>query len=204
MLYLAKPWNKTNSPSLGPSACPAPRPASRLVSPAPRRLPRVGTAGREHAAHPLLDWLLFLPSHGARPGPGWGWGALGTGHAGLGRGQNFPVFYPFATWSPIERNGTLRANRREWPGSGPPARPQESCPLRGGEGKSSRNQRRNRRGRGSCQQTRLHHVTRQRHRNTRQRTRLHSRQGGGWGRREPGATHLVLCGAGWGWGRVNA
>lgn len=27
---------------------------------------------------------------------------------------------------------------------------------------------------------------------------------GGGGRREPGATHLVLCGAGWGWGRVNA
>lgn len=75
------------------------------------------------------------------------------------------MFYPFATWSPIERNGTLRANRRGWPGSGPPARPQESCSLWGGEGKSSRNQWRNRRGRGSCQQTRLYHVTRQRHRN---------------------------------------
>ena len=32
---------------------------------------------------------------------------------------------------------------------------------------------------GSCQQTRLHHVTRQRHGNTRQRTRLHSGQGQG-------------------------
>lgn len=108
-----------------------------------------------------------------------------TCRAGWG-GQNFPVFYPFATWSPIERNGTLRANRRGWPGSGPPARPQESCPLLGGEGKSSRNQQRNRRGKGSCQQTRLHHVTRQRHGNTRQRTRLHSGQGAGWGEKGAG------------------
>jgi hypothetical protein len=85
----------------------------------------------------------------------------------------------------------LRANRREWPGSGPPARPQESCPLWGGEEESSRNQRRNREGgRGSCQQTRLHHVTRQRHRNTRQRTRLHSGQGVG---REKGAGGHPSC-----------
>lgn len=156
--------------------------------------------------HPAVGLVAIspVPRGPTRPGVGVG-GLWGQDMQGRGGGQNFPVFYPFATWSPIERNGTLRANRRGWPGSGPPARPQESCPLRGGEGKSSRNQRRNRRGRGSCQQTRLHHVTRQRHRNTRQRTRLHSRQGGvGWGRREPGATHLVLCGAGWGWGRVNA
>lgn len=46
-----------------------------------------GTEGSEHTGHPLLDWLLFLPSHGTRPGPGWGWGALRTGHAGLGWGH---------------------------------------------------------------------------------------------------------------------
>lgn len=64
-----------------------------------------------------------------------------------GRGSEFPVFYPFATWSPIERNKTLRANRRV-ARLRPPARPQESCPLRGGEEESSRNQWRKREGQG--------------------------------------------------------
>lgn len=135
-----------------------------MCCPSPRRPSHVGTEGSEHAARPLLDWLLFLPFHGAQPGPGWGWGDR-TCRAGA-RGHNFSVFYPFATWSPIERNGSLRANRSGWPGSGPLARPQESCPLWRGEGKSSRNQWRNRRGRGSCQQTQLHHVTHQQHGNT--------------------------------------
>lgn len=127
MLYLAEPWIKAPYPAWV-------YPPVRLCLPPRLPLPTApvprGTEGSDHTARPLLDWLLFLPSHGARPGPGWGWGALGTGHAGRGGGgQNFPVFYPFATWSPIERNGTLRANRRGRPGSGPPARPQESCPL---------------------------------------------------------------------------
>lgn len=144
---------------------------------------RPGWGQKEVSTQHARCWIgcYFSRPTGPDPARGGGGGLWGQDMQGRGGGQNFPVFYPFATWSPIERSGTLRANRRGWPGSGPPARPQESCPLQGGEGKSSRNQRRNRRGRGSCQQTRLHHVTRQRHRNTRQRTRLHSRQGGAGG-----------------------
>lgn len=121
--------------------------------------PLVGTEGSEHTASRCWISCYFSRPTGPQPARvGVGGSGDRTCRAGVG-GQNFPVFYPFATWSPIERNGTLRANRRGWPGSGPPARPL-GVPARGGEGKSSRNQRRNRRGRGSCQQTRLHHVTR--------------------------------------------
>lgn len=177
-----------------------PLPPSTLSPPPHGACPTRGQ--KEVSTQHARCWIgcYFSRPTGPDPARGGGGGLWGQDmQGGVGGGQNFPVFYPFATWSPIERNGTLRANRRGWPGSGPPARPQESCPLQGGEGKSSRNQRRNRRGKGSCQQTRLHHVTRQRHGNTRQRTRLHSGQGlgvGGEGSRGP----PILSSAGRAWG----
>lgn len=204
MLYLAKPWIKTPYPSLCPSTSPAPQPTSHHVSPPPDGawpMCRQKEVSTQHAR----CWIgcYFSRPTGPDLARGGGGGLWGQDMQGGWAGQNFPVFYPFATWSPIERNGTLRANRRGWPGSGPPARPQESCPLWGREAKSSRNQRRNRRGRDSCQQTRLRHVTRQRHGNTRQRTWLHSGHRVGGGEGSQGHPSCPLWGR-LGGGRVNA
>lgn len=116
--------------------CPAPAqpPACLPVRPSPRRRPLCGQ--KEVSTQHARCWIGCYFSRSTGPNPAQGVGGSGdrTCRAGA-RGQNFPVFYPFATWSPIERNGSLRANRRGWPGSGPPARPQESCPLWRGEGK---------------------------------------------------------------------
>lgn len=161
-LYLATPGLKSFAKSV--SACP--RPIHPSAFPSPRRLSHVRTEGAEHTANRC--WIGCYFSRPTRPNPAQDGvrGHWGQDMQVWGRGSEFPVFYPFATWSPIERNKTLRANRRV-ARLGPPARPQESCPLRGGEEESSRNQWRKREGgRGSCQQTWLHHMTRQRHRNT--------------------------------------
>lgn len=102
---------------------------SHHISPSPRRLSHAGQ--KEVTTQYARCWIGCYFSRPTGPDPARGGGG-GSGdrtcRAGWG-GQNFPVFYPFATCSPIERNGTLRANRRGRPGSGPPARPQESCPL---------------------------------------------------------------------------
>lgn len=161
--------------------------------PLPRRPSLVGTEGSEHTASRCWISCYFSVPTGAQPGPGWGWGALGTGHAGRGWGAEFSCIYPFATWSPIERNGTLRANRRGWLALGPQPGPRSPVPS-GRRGKSSRNQQEKQKGQGLMSANTATSVT-PATRNTRQRTRLHSRQGGGgWGKRSRGHPSCPLRG----------
>ena len=179
---------------------------SSLARLPPRVFPPCGASPRrgqkEVSTQHARCWIgcYFSRPTGPNPAQGRGGGSGDRTCRAEERGQNFPVFYPFATQSPIEKNGSLRANRRGWPGSGPPARPRESCQ----EGKSSRNQWRNRRGRDSCQQTQLYHVTRQRHRNTPTHTAA-QRAGAGQVEGSQGPPSCPLQGRrGGGGGRVNA
>lgn len=108
MLYLAKSGLKSVSKSV-----------STCCSPTLHVSPHHGGAcpmwgQKEVSTQQARCWISCYFSRPTRPNLAQDGvqGALGTGHAGLGQGSEFPVFYPFATWSPIERSKTLRANRR--------------------------------------------------------------------------------------------
>lgn len=134
ILYLPKPWIKMPNEACVQPPAQLPSPPSPMCLPFPAAPIPCGDRRKSARSMPAVGLVAIspVPRGPTRPRVGVGGSGDRTCRAGE-RGQNFPVFYPFATWSPIERNGSLRANRRGWPGSGPPARPRESCPLRGGK-----------------------------------------------------------------------